>query len=141
MCAHPGRSHLCVADKPPRDHPELKHFYGGLVLKSSKHPCGGFGIADDGRYLQRIKRAPGRAEMGIMSDSLLVENMPSVVYRRNPARRYAPRRDKQQCVCFCDAISHEHRKRQSLYARLCWLRLSQTYTSTVSTCGFSVRLS
>ena len=27
----------------------------GLVLKS-KHPSGGFGIADDGRYLQRPKQ-------------------------------------------------------------------------------------
>ena len=39
MCAHPGRSHLCVADSPPQ--------------KSSRHPSGGLDIADGGRYLQR----------------------------------------------------------------------------------------
>ena len=26
MCAHPGRSHLCVAHSPPQDPPEFKHF-------------------------------------------------------------------------------------------------------------------
>ena len=44
-----------VQSKQPTPHPEFKHL-GGLVLKSSRHPCGGFGIADDGRYLQRGPR-------------------------------------------------------------------------------------
>ena len=52
--AQPGRSHC--ATPPPQDRPEIKHFRV-IILKPSRHPSRGFGITDEGSYLQRGQAA------------------------------------------------------------------------------------
>ena len=68
VCAHPGRSHVCVAGSPPKTATSSSIL--GFSSASSRHPSRVLDITDGDRYLQR-----GPGTMGVINDNLPEESI------------------------------------------------------------------
>ena len=67
VCAHPGRSHLCVADSPLQDRPEFKHLgFSSKILWASKTGAVTFNLAPP--TLHDLEWAPKWTRMGPPKD-------------------------------------------------------------------------